>query len=93
MDGPMYVKALIAFVFVIGLLLLFAAGLRLWGQKFGLIAAVNAKDGKKIQLLESTMVDTRHRILRVRVDDREHVILVGGATPVVVESKNTQGQG
>jgi flagellar protein FliO/FliZ len=91
MDGPMYVKALIAFVFVIGLLLLFAAGLRLWGQKFGLIASVSGSDGKKIQIVETAMVDNRHRMVRVRVENREHLILVGGATPVVVESKNIQG--
>jgi flagellar protein FliO/FliZ len=91
MDGPMYVKALIAFVFVIGLLLLFAAALRLWGQRFGLIASVSATDGKKIQIVETAMMDNRHRMIRVRVENREHLILVGGATPVVVESKNIQG--
>jgi flagellar protein FliO/FliZ len=89
----MYMQALIGFVFVIGLLLVFAVVARVWGKKLGLIPSVLGTEGKKIQLIETAMVDTRHRLLRVRVENREHLILVGGATPVVVESRDIQGQG
>ncbi|MBI3419590.1 MAG: flagellar biosynthetic protein FliO [Proteobacteria bacterium] len=94
MEMPMLLRAVAALVLVLGLLLLLAVALRMWGGKLGLVALSPDKGGgKKIQLLEATMLDSRHRLVRVRMENREHLILLGGASPVVVESREVKESG
>lgn len=42
--------------------------------------------GPRIALIESAMVDQKRRLLLVRRDDIEHLILIGGTNDLVVES-------
>lgn len=41
----------------------------------------------RLQVLESTAVDTRRRLVLVRRDNVEHLIMIGGPTDVVIESR------
>lgn len=41
----------------------------------------------RLQVLDSTAVDTRRRLVLVRRDNVEHLIMIGGPTDVVIESR------
>ena len=41
----------------------------------------------RLQVLDSTPVDTRRRLVLVRRDNVEHLIMIGGPTDVVIESR------
>jgi flagellar protein FliO/FliZ len=93
MDGALLLRAVIALGFVLGLLMLMAWGLRRFGGKYGFVTIQTNAEAKQIQIMEATMLDTRHRLLRVKNGKREHLIVLGGARPVVVESKDAEGNG
>jgi flagellar protein FliO/FliZ len=91
METEMLVRAVMALAIVLGLLFLCAAALRRWGSVIGLtVIPKNGASTRSITVIESTMLDSRHRIVRVRIEGREHVIVLGGASPVVVESKDAK---
>ena len=93
MDGALFLRAIIALGFVLGLLMLMAWALRRYGGKYGFVSIPAPNEPKQMQIMEATMLDTRHRLLRVRNGKREHLIVLGGASPVVVESKDVEGNG
>lgn len=41
----------------------------------------------RLQVLDAAAVDTRRRLVLVRRDDVEHLIMIGGPTDVVIESR------
>jgi hypothetical protein len=44
----------------------------------------------RLQVLDAAAVDTRRRLVLVRRDDVEHLIMIGGPTDIVVESRISQ---
>jgi flagellar protein FliO/FliZ len=77
-------------VYIISITLLIAlAGLAFWitRQSFGGPGAMFFQNKqKRLSLVESTSVDSKHRLLLVRRDDVEHLILTGGPIDLVVET-------
>ncbi|WP_037171186.1 flagellar biosynthetic protein FliO, partial [Rhizobium sp. Pop5] len=41
----------------------------------------------RLQVLDAAAVDTRRRLVLVRRDDVEHLIMIGGPTDIVIESR------
>mgnify|MGYP001449030783 CR=1 FL=1 len=82
MDSAHYLRFILSLVAVLGLI--FAA---LWLVRTRLPGALAARvgAGRRLALVESLAVDVKHRLVLVRRDDREHLLLLGGARPVVVE--------
>lgn len=82
-DGLSLVKFISAFVFVIAGMLALAWGLRRAG-----IAGHVLRTGQKRRLavVESMPVDHRRRLVLVKRDDREHLILLGPDHAEVVET-------
>jgi flagellar protein FliO/FliZ len=74
-------KFALAFLLVLGLIALCAWALR----RFGLGGAVRPMRGNRLSVVESLALDPRHRLVLVRRDDREHLILLG-TTEIVVEN-------
>lgn len=72
-------KFALAFLLVLGLIALCAWVLR----RFGLGGAIRPAAGRRIAVVESLALDARHRLVLVRRDDREHLILLGAAETVV----------
>lgn len=72
-------KFALAFLLVIGLIALCAWALR----RFGLGGAIRPVRGRRLAVIESLALDPRHRLVLVRRDDREHLILIGTAETVV----------
>ncbi|MCP4395189.1 MAG: FliO/MopB family protein [Alphaproteobacteria bacterium] len=77
----MYVQAILSLGFVIGLILITAKLL-----KAHLDPTTNAGGKKRrLSISESINIDGRNRLLLVRRDDVEHLLIVGGATNLLIE--------
>ena len=74
-------KFALAFLLVLGLIALCAWALR----RFGLGGSVRPMRGNRLSVIESLTLDARHRLVLIRRDDREHLVLLG-TSEIVVES-------
>ncbi len=75
------------FKFVASLLLVLALfALAAWAVKRYLPAArVGARPGRRLSVTEVVMLDTRRRLVLVRRDEVEHLILLGQSSETVIE--------
>ena len=83
MDVATYLRFLVVLILVIGLIL----GLAWILKRFGLSGALQGTLGRKRRLsaVESLTVDSRYRVVLVRRDDVEHLLLVGPNSSQVIE--------
>jgi flagellar protein FliO/FliZ len=72
-------KFALAFLLVLGLIALCAWALR----RFGLGGAIRPTRGRRLAVVESLALDPRHRLVLVRRDDREHLLLIGTGETVI----------
>ncbi|MDX1922803.1 MAG: flagellar biosynthetic protein FliO [Alphaproteobacteria bacterium] len=85
MPEDLFARALLSLALVLALLGALAWVLKKYGNRLGVPMAI--KQGKsRTQLLDVTPLDARHRLVLVRRDDVEHLLLLGGASPIVVET-------
>ncbi len=84
MDASNYVRFIAALLFVLGLIA-FATWL---AKRFGMGGQVNAvkRADRRLQLIEAMTVDAKHRAILIRRDDTEHLVLLGPATDLVIET-------
>ncbi len=83
-EGPLRIVIWIAVV--LGLALLGLLVLRLFrGLMPGLFIAGGGKRHQRLAVVDATAVDSRRRLVLIRRDDCEHLLLIGGPTDVVVE--------
>lgn len=83
MELDAYLRFVLALLFVLGLI-----GLCAWGAKrLGMTPRVSAGGReKRLAIVEVAAVDAKRRLVLVRRDDREHLILLGASQDVVVEA-------
>lgn len=62
------------------------------GMNFGTFVAGGRNRKTRLAVMDATAVDTHRRLVLVRRDDVEHLILIGGPTDVVVEQNIRFGQ-
>lgn len=79
MDSSTFLKFALALVLVFGLIALCTWVLR----RFGLGGMARPAAGRRLAVVESLALDARHRLVLVRRDDREHLILLGIGETVV----------
>jgi flagellar protein FliO/FliZ len=79
-----YVRFLLALIFVLGLIL----GAALLAKRFGIgnQAPMRLRGARRLAIVESIALDTRHRLLLVRRDQAEHLIVIGATSSLVVET-------
>ncbi|MFH1157650.1 MAG: flagellar biosynthetic protein FliO [Pseudomonadota bacterium] len=83
MDTLLLMKFFSAFVFVIALMLLLSWLLK----RLGVSATHRAGGGKRrLKVVEFMPLDHRRRLVLVRRDDREHLLLLGPQGETVVET-------
>ena len=82
MDYVAYLNAILALIFVLGLIGLFSFIFKKvsTGQLGG-----KSKDAKRISLEEVFYLDTKRKLLLVKRDDVEHLILLGPTSETVIE--------
>ncbi|MEZ5996576.1 MAG: flagellar biosynthetic protein FliO [Hyphomonadaceae bacterium] len=79
MDLLDWARALFALIATLALIL----GAAYAARRLGMLQP-GAQGPKRMRVSESLMLDPRRRIIIVRCDDREHVLLLGPAGDVVV---------
>jgi flagellar protein FliO/FliZ len=81
---PDYLRFMLALAFVLGLIL----GAALLAKRFGLgnQAPMRLRGQKRLAIVESMALDTKHRLVLVRRDQTEHLIVVGATSDLVVET-------
>lgn len=83
MDATIYLRFVASLVLVLGLML----GVLYVLRRTGLVGMVSRPGGRRrLGVVESIALDGRRRLVLVRRDGREHLLLVGGVTDLVVES-------
>lgn len=78
MDASTLLRFAAAFGLVLGLILLLGWGLRRFGPMAGL-ATPTHRGPRRIALIEAMQLDPRHRLVLVRCDQQEHLLLLGAA--------------
>lgn len=82
-----YIKFVFAFVFVLALIALATVAARRFG--FGLPSNPRNSAERRLGILESMNVDGKRRLILIRRDGTEHLLLLGPSTELVVESSIT----
>ncbi len=82
-DSSTCAQAVLALIFVVGLILVIAWAVR----RFGIGGRFAPPPGsrRRLEIVEVAPVDARHKLVMVRRDQIEHLLLVGAGDPVVVE--------
>jgi len=83
-EMPLAVRFFLAFLIVLGLI-----GAAAWAvRRFGSARFTGAVRGRqpRLAVIEYATVDARRRLLLVRRDNVEHLMMIGGPTDVVVEA-------
>jgi flagellar protein FliO/FliZ len=78
LDPARFVETVGGLAAVLGLLVALAVGLRLWRQRTG------GMPSRRLALVETLALDGRHRLVRVRDGEREHLLLLGPAAPLAL---------
>ncbi len=74
-----YVGALLLVLALVGL-----AGLA--ARRFGIPGIANAKSARRLAVVETLMLDARHKLCLVRRDQSEHLIVIGPDGTSVIET-------
>ena len=84
MPNSDYLTAVVALAFVVGLIALLGWAVR----RFGLIPGASAvtRGGKRIKIVEVTPIDVRRKLVLIRRDQAEHLILLGAQRDLVIET-------
>lgn len=78
MEISTYLRFVVALILVIGLILGFAWVMKRFGFGGGLQGALGRK--RRLATIEATALDSRHRVILLRRDNVEHLVLVGPNT-------------
>lgn len=83
MDPLQYLKYLVGLLIVLGLIAL----VTLAARKFGMVPKVDRKPGspKRLSVSDVMSIDAKRRLVLVKRDDQEHLLLLGPERDLVVE--------
>ncbi|HVO04530.1 MAG TPA: flagellar biosynthetic protein FliO [Candidatus Cybelea sp.] len=82
MDFETYLRFLLVLVFVLGLV--FALGWVL--KRSGIGGGAMMGKGRRLGVVETAFLGPKHRLVLVRRDDVEHLVLIGPTSNAVVET-------
>jgi flagellar protein FliO/FliZ len=84
MEFSGYLKFVLALAFVIGLIGLLSYLIKRFGM--GAIAPYRKGGKRRLAVVEVTAVDTKRRLVLLRRDDTEHLVLLGANSELLIES-------
>lgn len=87
MDTVNIVQFILSFGFVLGLIMLIA-----WGaKKTGLHKKFQPHgEGERLAIIESLSIDAKHRLLLIKCDKDEYLLMVGGNQPLQIQRVNAE---
>ncbi|MCA8907125.1 MAG: flagellar biosynthetic protein FliO [Rhodospirillaceae bacterium] len=91
MDSPDYWRFVAALVFVLGLILAVAWVVRRAGLA-GVRRPAASGRGRRLAIVDTQVLDARRRLVLVRRDGVEHLLLLGAQGETVVESAIAPGE-
>ena len=85
METVDYSRFALAFIFVLGLIGLFSMLLKRYGNSY---KVYGVKEGEKsrLEVVESRFIDARRKLMLVKRDDVEHLILLAEGRETVIET-------
>lgn len=86
MEASTYLRFVSSLVLVLGMIFAAVWALRRWGLGLMLPRPGGGKAGRRLALVEALQLDGKRRLVLIRRDDREHLLLLGSEGDVVVES-------
>jgi flagellar protein FliO/FliZ len=88
MEGISFLRALGALLVVFGLLAAFTVLLRRYGHKLtGLTLASSGGQSARLAVVESKLIDARSKLVLVRRDKTEHLLLISATGATIVETQ------
>jgi len=85
MDASIYFQFLMALLFVLALIVILAYG----AKRFGLMARVTVTSpqprDKRLDIVEILPIDTRRKLILIRRDTVEHLVMLGAERDLVIE--------
>ena len=85
MDTVDPIRFALAFVFVLGLIGLLALGLKRYGRSQKIFGAQG--EGGRLAIIETRYLDAKRRLVLVKRDDAEHLLLLSDKGEMVIETK------
>ena len=82
MEFSTYLRFILVLVFVLGLVFLLAWVLR----RFGYGGVVGKAQSRRLRVVETTLLGPKHRLVLIRRDDLEHLLVLGPNHEAVVET-------
>ena len=82
-----WLRVILAFTVVFGLMAALGFALKYINMRGINLPGAVARGTGRLQLVESLMLDVRRRLVIVRCDDKEHLLLLGQNQDIVVESR------
>ncbi len=81
-----YLRFVGALLLVLGLMFGMAYALRRWGGKLTALAGGLPGTTTRLATIETRYLDPRHKLVLIRRDNREHLILIGPGVATTVET-------
>ena len=88
MDWIEWARAMAALIATLALIGLAAYGAR----RLGLLTGAPARGERRLKVVESLLIDPRRRLVIVRMDDREHLLLLSASGDRRVASVDAKGE-
>lgn len=86
MDAFDYIRTLGALALVLAMLMGAAYALRRWGHRIPGVGIGTGRPDGRLGVVSTRMVDARHKLVLVRRDGVEHLLLIGPQGTTLVES-------
>jgi len=83
MNWTDYLRFIMAFIFVLGLM----GGLWLVLKRMNLNGMQTIGGKRRLKIVESLMLDSRHRAVLLQRDDKEHLVILSPTGETVVETR------
>jgi flagellar protein FliO/FliZ len=88
MEPVSYLRAVLALIFVVALIALIAWAARRWLASGGNFATMKVKDStRRLQMVEQFYFEPKRRLVLMRCDDEEHLILLGHQRETLIRSR------
>ncbi len=88
MEGMDYLRFFLALVFVLGLIGIMAVLARRTGLGFPL-TAIKSIQKRRLSVVEVTSIDGRRRMVLIRRDNIEHLLLISPSSEMLIETNIT----
>ncbi|CAA7617525.1 flagellar biosynthetic protein FliO [Magnetospirillum sp. SS-4] len=85
MEASTYLRFVLSLTVVLGAIFAAMWALKRWGLGLVIPRAARPGGASRLALVEALPLDARHRLVLVRRDDHEHLLLLGGEGGLVVE--------